>query len=158
MLRKTISILLLVTSFTATAQTNFYAGAELNATKAQLLGSSAGAGLFAGFNLNKTFAVEVGYKNFGTFDYDGFPTDVQALQASVLASYPIAEKTVAYGRLGVTKLYAVVQDSAFKKDAIGPHDGIGVRYEVTESLKLRAELLNISKVANQVVVSAYFEF
>lgn len=158
MLRKTISILLLMTSFAATAQTNFYVGAELNATKAELLGSSAGAGLFVGFNLNKTFAAEVGYKNFGTFDYDGFPTDVQALKASVLASYSIAEKTVVYGRLGITKLYAAVQDSAFKKDAIGPHVGIGVRYEVTESLKLRAELMNISKVANQLTVSAYFDF
>lgn len=158
MLRKTISILLLVASFEATAQTNFYAGAELNVTKAELLGSSAGAGLFAGFNLNRTFAAEVGYKNFGTFDYDGFPTDVQALQASLLTSYPVAEKTVVYGRLGITKLFAAVQDSAFKKDAIGPHVGIGVRYEVTESLKLRAELMNISKVANQVAVSAYFEF
>lgn len=158
MLRKTIPILLLLASFATTAQTNLYAGAELNATKAELLGSSAGAGFFAGFNLNKTFAAEFAYKNFGTFDYDGFPTDVQALQASVLASYPVTEKTVIYGRLGITKLYAAVQDSAFKKDATGPHVGIGVRYEVTESLKLRAELLNISKVANQVAISFCFDF
>lgn len=158
MFYKTVLGLLLVIPFGASAQSNFYAGAELNVTKAELLGSSAGAGLFAGFNLNKTFAAEFGYKNLGTFDYDGFPTDVQALQASVVISYPIVEKTAIYGRLGITKLYAAVQDSAFKKDAIGPHVGVGIRYEVSESLKLRAELMNISKVANQITVSAYFDF
>jgi OmpA-OmpF porin, OOP family len=158
MLRKTLLLLLLAASLGASAQTNFYAGAELNATKAKLLGSSAGVGLFGGFSLNKTVGVELGYKNLGTFNYDGFPTDVQALQASLLISYPITEKTTTYGRLGVTKLNAAVQDSAFKKDAIGAHVGVGVSYEMSEKVKLRAELANISKVANQIKVSALIEF
>lgn len=158
MLKKTMLLLLLVASAGASAQSNFYAGAELNATKAELLGTSAGAGLFAGFNLNKTFGVELGYKNLGTFDYDGFPIDVQALQASVLISYPIADNAAVYGRLGVTKLYAAVQDSAFKKDAVGPHIGIGISYAWSEKLKLRAEVANISKVATQLIASAYFDF
>jgi hypothetical protein len=158
MLKKTMFHLLLVSSLGASAQANFYAGAELNVTKAELLGSSTGAGIFAGAQFNKTFAGELGYKNLGTFDYDGFPTDVQALQASVLVSYPVAEKTTIFGRLGVTKLYAAVQDSAFKKNASGPHIGIGIKHELSDVLKLRAELTNISKVANQVTVSAYFDF
>lgn len=158
MLPKITLLLLLIATFDVSAQTDFYVGAELNVTKAELLGSSAGAGLFAGFNLNKTFGAELAYKNFGTFDYDGFPTDVQALQASVLVFYPIAQKTTIFGRLGVTKLNAAVQDSAFKKNATGPHLGIGIRHELSEALKLRAELTNISKVANQVTVSAYFDF
>ena len=140
------------------AQTGLYAGGDLLITKADLLGTSAGGGLFAGFNFNKTIGVELGYKDLGSFDYNGFPTDAQAIQASLLVSYPIADKTDIYGRIGVTSLNAAVRDSAFAKKATGLHAGIGLKHEISDFIKVRAEFQSISKVVNQIAVSAVFNF
>lgn len=158
LLQKFTCAAMLLASYAVHAQTGLYAGGDLMVTKADRLGTSAGGGLFVGFNFNKNVGVELGYKELGSFDYDGFPTDAQAVQASVLVSYPITEKTDIYGRIGVTNLNAAVRDSAFAKKANGLHAGIGLKHEISESIKVRAEFQSISKVVNQITVSALFEF
>ena len=132
-------IVMLLAVNAAHATEGLYAGGELLFTKADLLGTSAGGGLFVGYSFNKNLGVEIGYKDLGSYDYDGFPADAQALQASALISQPI-------------------RDSAFSKKATGLHVGIGIQYLITETIKLRAEYQSISKVINQIIFSALLEF
>ncbi len=151
-------IVMLLAVNAAHATEGLYAGGELLFTKADLLGTSAGGGLFVGYSFNKNLGVEIGYKDLGSYDYDGFPADAQALQASALISQPITENIDIYARLGVTNVHAAVRDSAFSKKATGLHVGIGIQYLITETIKLRAEYQSISKVINQIIFSALLEF
>jgi OOP family OmpA-OmpF porin len=135
----------------------FYAGASAFHSSAErwCVGASGGscddtsaAGkLLGGYQLDQTFAVEAGYAYLGKFKASpqGGGTDeakVQALDASVVATWRFGVNLAVFGRFGV--YYANVrEDTSFAGNASNNNAdltfGAGVRYDLTPKLALRAE-------------------
>lgn len=125
-------------------------GLSLNKTKN-------GYGLGLGYELNQTFAVEIAYRDLmgssereSNSDYEARSNiDITAIQASVVASYPLNNAISIFGRLGVGKIEA---DSDYYENDAGTvyRDsesdsktkalfGLGASYAFSEKLAARAE-------------------
>jgi len=120
--------------------------------------SDTGYKLFGGYQINKNFALEGGYFNLGKFGYTAtVPAPgtlsgnikLQGLNLDAVGILPITEKFSAFGRLGVQ--YAQAKDSFAgtgavtvtnpnpSKNATNYKAGVGVQYDFTQSLGMRAE-------------------
>jgi OOP family OmpA-OmpF porin len=112
--------------------------------------------LFGGYKVNKHFAVEGGYFNLGKFGYTantaaGSQTGsakFQGLNLDGVGILPIAPKLSALGRVGLTYTQGkdtfggvgVSGDSNPKKSEANLKLGLGVQYDLTDSLGLRGEV------------------
>ena len=112
--------------------------------------------LFGGYKVNKHFAVEGGYFNLGKFGYTANTTAgsqtgsarFQGLNLDGVGILPIAPKLSALGRVGLTYTKAkdtfsgvgVSGDSNPKKSEANYKLGLGVQYDLTDSLGLRGEV------------------
>jgi OOP family OmpA-OmpF porin len=139
------------------APRHFYAGASASHSRAErwCLGASGGscddtnvAGkVFGGYQLDETFAVELGYTYLGKFKVSasGGGTDeakVQALEASVVATRQFGTNTALFGRFGA--YYAKVREDTSFAGSFSNNNGdltfgAGVRYHLTPKLAVRAE-------------------
>ena len=135
----------------------FYAGAGAFHTRAErwCVGASggscddtsAGGKLFGGYQLDETFSVEAGYAYLGKFEASpqGGGTDeakVQALEASLVATWQFGVNMAVFGRFGV--YYANVREDTSFAGSFSNNNGdltfgAGVRYDLTPKLALRAE-------------------
>ena len=126
--------------------------------------SDNGYGLGVGYTINPTFAVEFAYRDMMSMndreseeDYESKSSvDLTAIQASLVASYPLNDAVSVYGRLGVGK---IDMDSSYYENNWGDvyRDsesdsktkalfGIGGRYAVTEHIGIRAEYSQFAKI------------
>ncbi len=120
---------------------------------------STGYKIYGGYQFNRNFALEGGYFDLGKFGFN--PTTVPAgtlsgsiklrgLNLDLVGSLPITQRLSAFGRLGVN--YAEARDSFTGTGAVNVLDpnpskrdtnlkvGLGLQYELTQSLAMRAEL------------------
>lgn len=115
--------------------------------------------LFGGYQYNKHLAVEFGYFDLGRFGYTATTVPAGTLDGKIklkgvnldlVGLWPLSDKFSAFGRLGVN--YAQAKDSFVATGAVDvPTDanpgksganykaGVGVQYDLTEALGLRAE-------------------
>ena len=115
--------------------------------------------LFGGYQYNKNFAVEAGYFNLGKFGYTATTVPagtlsgkikLQGLNIDAVGMLPFTEKFSALGRLGLQ--YAQAKDNFTStgsvpepmnanpsKSALSYKAGLGLQYDFTKSLGLRAE-------------------
>ncbi|MDP3857822.1 MAG: outer membrane beta-barrel protein [Stagnimonas sp.] len=120
--------------------------------------SDLGFKLFGGYQLNRHFALEAGYFNLGEFDFTATTVPAGTLAGRIKLSglnldavgrLPFTERFSAFGRAGVNYAEAkdrftgtgavnVVQPKRDKRDA-NYKFGLGLQYELTERLGLRAE-------------------
>lgn len=117
--------------------------------------NSLGFKLFGGYKVNKNFAVEGGYFNLGKFGYTANTTTgsqtgsakFQGLNLDAVGILPVAPKLSALGRVGLTYTQGkdtfsgvgVSGDSNPKKSEANYKLGLGVQYDLTDSLGLRGE-------------------
>lgn len=115
--------------------------------------------LYGGYRVNKNFAIEGGYFNLGTFGFRATTVPagtlsgnikLQGLNLDAVGILPITEKFSAFGRIGLN--YADTVDSFTSTGAVtvlNPNPskketnlkvGLGVQYDFTESLAMRAEI------------------
>lgn len=113
---------------------------------------------FGGFKINRHLAFEAGYFNLGEFGYTATTIPAGTLTGNIKVSgfnldavgmLPIVDKISAFGRIGVT--YANAKDSFAGTGAVTVTDpnpserdtnykvGLGLQYDLTESLSVRAE-------------------
>lgn len=103
-----------------------------------------------GFQFNSTLGAELGYTSFGTLvnskDKNAFNAkqDASAWTASVLGTWPMAERFGLFGRLGVASYNftnsGTVQGVPVKDDnSTKPYFGLGVKFGLSESWALRGE-------------------
>jgi opacity protein-like surface antigen len=135
---------------------SFYAGANLGQSKAQrwCLGAgstscddtSAALKLFGGYQLDETFAIEAGYVHLGTFKANaGGASDeakAQALEASIVATWPVAPRLGLFGRIGTYRANVRETTSFIGTSSNNNTDltfGLGVRYDISPKLALRGE-------------------
>ena len=114
--------------------------------------------LYGGYQLNKNFAVEGGYFDLGRFGFTATTVPAGTLNGSIrlkglnldaVGILPITEKFSAFGRAGVN--YAEAKDSFSGTGAVSVSNpnpskretnykfGVGIQYDVNESLGMRAE-------------------
>ncbi len=115
--------------------------------------------LFGGYKFNKHFAVEGGYFNLGKFGFTANTTTAgssltgtgkfQGLNLDAVGILPLTEKFSAFGRVGY--IYTEAKDTFSGTGAVTVTDpnpkksegsykyGLGIQYDLTRSLGLRAE-------------------
>jgi OmpA-OmpF porin, OOP family len=155
-------------SLPAAAQLNmsgFYVGAGVGQSKARDWCSGAGAlgvscddkktawKAFGGYQITPNFAVEAGYANLGKFTATlGAETEeakVTAWEASLLAGAPLMERLGVFGRLGLYRAHVKDSDNiagTFEHDNNDFTFGLGLSYDFTRNLGVRAEWQRYSKV------------
>jgi len=114
--------------------------------------------LFGGYRYNKNFAVEAGYFDLGQFGFTSTTTPLGTLAGTIrlkgfnidaVGILPITEKFSAFGRVGLNYAQArdaftgtgsvVVLDPTPSKRDTNLKLGLGLQYDFTESLGMRAE-------------------
>lgn len=114
--------------------------------------------LFGGYQFNKNFALEGGYFDLGEFDFTATTVPAGTLNGNIklkgvnldaVGILPLAERFSAFGRVGLN--YAEAEDSFTGTGLVNvlnpnpsKHDtnykfGLGLQYDFTESLAMRAE-------------------
>jgi OOP family OmpA-OmpF porin len=123
-----------------------------------------GYGLGLGYDLTKTFAVEVAYRDLMSFtegetwsDYESSSTfDITAFQVSLVATYPLNDAVSVFGRLGVGRIdvdfsfyendWGNVERESDSESETKALVGIGARYAVTQRVGIRAEYSRFAKI------------
>ncbi|MEX1993928.1 MAG: OmpA family protein [Steroidobacteraceae bacterium] len=120
--------------------------------------SDAGFKLFAGYQFNRTFALEGGYFDLGNFGFvanttptgtlNGDTTKIQGLNLDLVASLHFTDRLSAFGRGGViyaetassySATGAITAPASGEKEAEGYKFGLGLQFDFTERFGLRAE-------------------
>jgi OOP family OmpA-OmpF porin len=94
-------------------------------------------GAFVGYRLNPNFAIEGGYHDLGKASAPGADYKANALEADVLASWPVANRFSVYGKLGAVRGQAKAQ--GFTENNTELTFGVGAQFDVTRNLGVRAE-------------------
>lgn len=148
---------------------NFYLAADVGRVKFSVDSESRSDTSFslgAGYKFNQYFAVELAYRDMGELseetseDLGGgdfldekVSLGFSAIQASVVASYPLGETSSLYGRLGVSELevdasysYNLVMDGVTERDSASGSEsenkaffGVGYSHSFTPALAARIE-------------------
>jgi OOP family OmpA-OmpF porin len=129
------------TSFAA--PTGYYAGLDLGSTKIDDLdGNKTSFGGFLGYGFNQFFAVELGYRQLGKWDFHGADVNAKQTHLSVVGSYPVTPQFDIYGRLGYNQLRAEASygNLTYGDDTSGGLYGVGVSYTFTPAISGRFEV------------------
>lgn len=155
----------------AAQDAGFYLGAAIGQTQVDLDCTGASTcddkdsswKIFAGYQLNRNFALEFGYADLGEASLSG-PTppfgttsakiEATAFELVAVGLLPIADRFSIYGKLG---LYRADTDAQATVTALGSASesdsntdltfGVGVRYDFTRNLGIRAEWQRYSDVS-----------
>ena len=143
----------------ARGDTGWYLGASVGQSKARHVdcagfdscdSKAAAFGILGGYQINRNFAAELGYHDFGrvTFSAPGVSGNIKASAAELvgLAAYPVAGQFSLYGKLGAYRAEAKLSASlaglgsgSLKDRTTDLTFGFGARYDVTRETGVRAE-------------------
>ena len=125
-------------------------------------GYKAGAKIFAGYDFDKTWAVEGGYADFGSKDYSyvtgagngSVKSDSHGYYLAGKASMPVSEKVGVFGKLGVAKVKNSLSGTGLStgisgNDKTGVYASVGAQYAINEKVSLTAEVEHFGKSADQ---------
>ena len=155
------ALALAASSSFAAAPTGFYAGLDVGSTKIDNFDDSkAGLGGFLGYNFNRFVAIEMGYRQLGSWDIGGVDVKAKQTHVSVVGSYPLAPQFDIYGRLGYNSLRAEASFGGFTygDDTNGAMYGIGLNYNFTPTISGRAEVQKPSSDSTYYGVGVVFKF
>lgn len=145
----------------------FYVGADIARTRISDDGvklNATGGAVFAGYQFNETFGLELGYRNFGSDSVTIANTKVDvkgnALQLSVLGSLPLNKEFSVFGRLGVNRVEAkaTAGNGSAKESDTKALIGVGLRYAVSKEFGLRVEFQKPESNTNVLSIGADIRF
>ncbi|MBV8657497.1 MAG: outer membrane beta-barrel protein [Burkholderiales bacterium] len=123
----------------------FYAGADLGRSKLEVdVGNGYTAStnassysIFAGYQFNKNFGAEIGYRDLGKKTFATDTLKANATQISLIASVPLSNEFDLFGRIGIASLEA--KDNSGSETKSKAVYGVGARYAVTKEFGIRGE-------------------
>ena len=135
------------------ADTGFYIGGSIGETTADCNATASTScddkdtawKVFGGYQLNRNFAVELGYSDLGEVSSSGpFSTKVESTVWDLVAvgSIPLGNNFSLYGKLGAYRADAELSTSVGVSGDKSTTDltyGLGARYDFTRNLGVRAE-------------------
>jgi len=97
--------------------------------------------VFGGYQINRTFAGEIGFTNLGETRGNGVLVKGNAWDASALAAWPIAGALAIYGRLGIYRgnLKGGGTLAGAQEDNYGLTYGAGLQFDVGTNVGLRLD-------------------
>ncbi len=124
-------------------------------------------GLRAGYELNQYVAIEAAYRTLGEAGFNGnvmgcavdITVDTTVIEATILGQLPLGDRWDLLGRVGAARwdvdadLRSPCVSAADSDDGTGMTYGLGVQYNLTESVGLRAEWQQYEDVADEEEVS-----
>jgi opacity protein-like surface antigen len=136
---------------TAPAGGHLYAGGSLGqaqwtrgcvSTTTDCDNRDAGLRVFGGWQINRMFAAEVGFANFGRIGGRGAEVSGNGWDAALVAAFPLSARWSVTARLGVQRaklegggdLLAGAEESTY-----GPTYGAGLQWDVSPNVALRAD-------------------
>ena len=163
------SLITLAVSNTAMASPGVYFGVGLGDAKLNETGidDETGKKFFAGYKINRFFAVEAGYTDFGSFKSSSIGTtaELDGLEATILASYPIGSRFSVFGRLGLWnwdfETAAATGTKISSKDGRDTVHGIGADFNLNRRIKLRGswdEYRVDNGIANLISLNMVYKF
>ena len=93
--------------------------------------------LLGGYQLNRNFAVELGYHDLGQHNIRGAPLDTTAWEVVGLGGLPLGERFAAYGKLGAYRSDS--RGGGFDERQNDLTFGAGVEYALSRNLSARGE-------------------
>jgi opacity protein-like surface antigen len=155
------ALALVASSSFAAAPTAFYGGLDVGSTKIDGFDDNKTSfGGFLGYGFNQFFAVELGYRQLGKWDFG--PVELKAKQThlSVIGSYPLNAQLDVYGRLGYNNLRAEASagNVTYGDDTDGGLYGIGLNYNFTPQLSGRIEAQKPSSDSTNYSVGVVWKF
>lgn len=125
-------------------------------------GYQAGGKIFAGYDIDKTWAVEGGYADFGSKDYNyitstgngGVKSDSHGYYLAGKATMPVSEKLGVFGKLGVARVNNSLSGTGLStgitgENKTGVYASVGAQYAINEKVSLTAEVEHFGKSADQ---------
>jgi OOP family OmpA-OmpF porin len=92
----------------------------------------------AGYQINRTFAVELGYTSLADFSVLGTDVEASAWEVIGVGKLPVANQFSVYGLLGIAFTEAEVEGFG-KDDSTELTFGVGAQYDFSPKLGLRAQ-------------------
>jgi OOP family OmpA-OmpF porin len=123
-------------------ESGWYAGAHFGQSDVDEAGEKDTAfRILGGYQINRTFAVELGYTDFGEVEEGGIRFEGNAIEVTGVASFPVADRFSIYGKLGLarTEAEARLGPLSADEDSIEVTYGIGVRYDFSQNMGVRGE-------------------
>jgi OOP family OmpA-OmpF porin len=134
-----------------------------NATSgANRSGTNAAGKIFAGYDFDKTWAIEGGYMDFGSRDYGystnngsgNISTDSSAFYVAGKATMPINEQVSVFGKLGIIenrdKMRGTGASAGLRDDhKTNLYASVGAQYAINQKVSLIAEVEHTGKSADQ---------
>jgi OOP family OmpA-OmpF porin len=123
-------------------------------------GTQAAGKVFAGYDFDKTWAVEGGYMDFGSRDYSytntrngqggNINTDSSAFYVAGKATMPINQQVSVFGKLGVIENRDKVRSSGDAAGLRGENNtnlyaSVGAQYAINQQVSLTAEVEHTGK-------------
>ena len=116
--------------------------------------------IFGGYQFNRHFSAELGYANLGEATVDLAPgarltLETTAWDLSAIGAFPVGPVSI-FGRLGLYRAEVEASILGFSADAdnTGLTWGLGVQYDVTKNLGIRAEWQQYNDVEDDVGAEA----
>lgn len=130
----------------ADKEQGFYMGADIGRAKQNLNAGSQSSdrnsnslNLYGGYQIDKHFAVELGYADLGKAKIGDASAKTKALNADLLASTALTQDLSLYGRLGAAR-YDRDFSAGGSDHTVGFKLGAGLEYKLSDQLSLRGEV------------------
>lgn len=97
--------------------------------------------IFGGYDINRNFAVELGYTDLGEVSEGAATAEANALELTALGKFPVGNQFSVYGLAGIAKVEAEVSGpgGTVSDDSTELTYGIGAQYDMTRNVGLRAQ-------------------
>jgi OOP family OmpA-OmpF porin len=97
--------------------------------------------VLGGYQINRNWGVELGYIDFGKASSGGVDFKGNAFELVGVGTFPVANQFSVYGKLGFARGEAEATSAlgTAKQDSVEVTYGIGVQYDFSKNLGLRAE-------------------
>jgi len=120
--------------------TGFYAGASLGSAD---LGPDSDTALkiFGGYQINRSFAVEFGYSDFGDVTVGNTSANASAWELTGLGKFPLGNQFYIYGLAGLTKIKTETTVSGLRisDDSTELTFGFGLQYDFNPKVGARLQ-------------------